>query len=80
MKKKLLAVTMVCMFTLGIALAGFGFEAFVERPPGATDDHFNGGPGPSPPPRPHFTLPHGRNISGGCSQTQSLTAAMHHIC
>jgi len=45
MKKKLLAVAMVCVLALGIGAVGIGFEPFAETPPGQSCDHFNGGPG-----------------------------------
>jgi len=53
MKKKLLAVAMVCVLALGIGAVGIGFEPFAETPPGQNCAHVNGGPGlgslPPPP-------------------------------
>ena len=60
MKKKLLAVAMVCVLTLGLGVAAFGFEPFAERPLGGTCSDTNGGPGigaPIPPWGPPGILP-----------------------
>ena len=48
MKKKLLAVAMVCVFALGIGMTGF--EPSVAPIPGSNNYEFNGGPGSAPPP------------------------------
>ena len=59
MKKKLLAVAMVCVLMLGIGVAASGFEPFNQGPPLHGECHMNGGPGrwPGPLPGPNPILP-----------------------